>query len=79
MLAVAAGKTGRHDLEEQRAGPPAEVGQNSPAVHLMMGKAYLNRGDDDQALAELEQAAKADPKLPMVHYNLGIVYKHKRD
>jgi tetratricopeptide (TPR) repeat protein len=45
----------------------------------MLGKAYLNRGDDDKARAELEQAAQADAKLPMVHYNLGVVYKRKRE
>jgi tetratricopeptide (TPR) repeat protein len=48
-------------------------------LHLLLGKAHLNREEDDQALAELEQAAQADPKLPMVHYNLGIVYKRRRD
>jgi tetratricopeptide (TPR) repeat protein len=79
VLAVAAGKAARHDLEERALARLLEVGQNSPALHLMMGKAYLNRGDDDQAMAELRQAALADPKLPMVHYNLGIIYKRKRD
>jgi tetratricopeptide (TPR) repeat protein len=79
VLAVAAGKTGRHDLEERALARLLEVGQNSPALHLMLGKAYLNRGDDNQALAELQQAAGADPKLPMVHYNIGIIYKRRRD
>jgi tetratricopeptide (TPR) repeat protein len=79
VLAVAAGNADRHDLEDRALARLMEVGQNSPALHLMMGKAYLNRGDDDQALAELEKAAEADPKLPMVHYNIGIIYKRKRD
>jgi len=79
VLAVSAGNADRHDLEERALARLLDVGQNSPALHLLMGKAYLNRGDDDKALAELEQAAQADPKLPMVHYNIGIIYKRKRD
>jgi len=79
VLAVAAGKTDRHDLEEKSLARLLEVGENSPTLHLLVGKAYLNRGDDDKALVELEQAAQADPKLPMVHYNIGVIYKHKRD
>jgi tetratricopeptide (TPR) repeat protein len=79
VLAVAAGNADRHDLEDRALARLLEVGQNSPAFHLLMGKAYLNRGDDDKALAELEQAAQGDAKLPMVHYNIGIIYKRKRD
>ena len=79
VLAVAAGNAGRHDLEERALAQLLEVGQNSAAFHLMLGKAYLNRGDDDKALAELEQAGQGDAKLPMVHYNLGIVYKRRRE
>jgi len=75
VLAVAAGKADRHDLEERALARLLEVGQNSPVLHLMMGKAYLNRGTDDLALGELQKAAEGDPKLPMVHYNLGIIYK----
>lgn len=79
VLSVAAGNAERHDLEEKSLARLLEAGQNSPALHLLLGKAYLNRGDDDKALAELEQAAQADAKLPMVHYNIGIIYKRKRD
>jgi tetratricopeptide (TPR) repeat protein len=79
VLSVAAGNADRHDLEEKSLARLLEVGQNSAALHLLLGKAYLNRGDDDKALAELEQAAQADAKLPMVHYNIGIIYKRKHD
>jgi tetratricopeptide (TPR) repeat protein len=30
-------------------------------------------------VAELEQAAKADPKLPFVHFNLGLAYRRQHD
>ena len=79
VLAVAAGNSDHHDLEERALARLLEVGQNSPTLHLLVGKAYLNRLDDDKALVELEQAAQADPKLPMVHYNIGVVYKRKRN
>jgi tetratricopeptide (TPR) repeat protein len=79
VLAVSAGQAGRHELEDRALARLLEVGQNSAALHLLMGKAYLNRDNDEQALAELKKAADADPKLPMVHYNLGIVYKRGRE
>ncbi len=78
-LAVAAGNAGRHDLEERALARLLEVGEKSAALHMLYGKAHLNRGQDEQALAELEKAAEIDPKLPMVHYNLGIIYKRQHE
>jgi tetratricopeptide (TPR) repeat protein len=76
-LAVAAGNSGRHDLETQAANQLAAVGKDSPFVHLLLGKAYLGHEDYSNALIELEKASEADTKLPMVHYNLGVVYRHQ--
>ena len=44
-------------------------------LHLLSGKAYLAREDFDRSLTELQLAAQADPKLPLLHYNLGVVYQ----
>jgi tetratricopeptide (TPR) repeat protein len=44
-----------------------------------MGKAHINRGEYDDAVKDLEAAAQADPKLPFVHFNLGLAYVHKQD
>ncbi|MGA9505389.1 MAG: tetratricopeptide repeat protein, partial [Terriglobales bacterium] len=33
----------------------------------------------DDAVKELEAAAQADPKLPFVHFNLGLAFVHKQD
>jgi tetratricopeptide (TPR) repeat protein len=51
-----------------------EVGGDTPEFHLLMGKAALNRNDDEKATPELERAAAANPKLPFVHLYLGIAY-----
>jgi tetratricopeptide (TPR) repeat protein len=78
-LALSAGKAGKRDLEERALTRLLDVVQESAGLHLTIGKAYLSRGDDDLALAELEKAAVMNPKLPMLHYHLGIVYKRKHE
>ncbi len=49
------------------------LGQDTPTFHLLIGKAYLNHLENDKAQTEFQQAAAADPKLPFVHFYLGIV------
>jgi tetratricopeptide (TPR) repeat protein len=66
-------------LEEKAYARMTEVGQGSPEFRMIMGKAHLNRGEYDDAIRELEAAAQADPKLPLVHYYLGIVFVRKQD
>lgn len=66
-------------LEERAYGRMAEVGQGSPQLRLIIGKAHLNRGEYDDALRELQAAAQADPKLPLVHYYLGMTYVRKQE
>jgi tetratricopeptide (TPR) repeat protein len=75
-LSVAAGNSGRHNLEERALTRLTELGKDSPLMHLLLGKAYIAHQDDEHALAEFRMAAAADPKLPLLHYNLGIVYRH---
>ena len=76
-LAVAAGNGGRHDLEERALAKLMETGKDAPLMHLLLGKAYLAHGNDEQALAELQAAEAQDAKLPMLHYNLGVAYRRK--
>jgi tetratricopeptide (TPR) repeat protein len=78
-LAVAAGHAGRHDLEERAMSQLLATGQDSPLLHLLMGKAYLAREDYAGALTELRKAEQADAALPMLHYNLGLAYRHAGD
>src|SRR5437868_7703364 len=72
VLGIAAGNSARPDLEERALGRLVEIGQDSPELHLLLGKAHINREEYDQAIKELELAAKANPKLPFVHFNLGV-------
>ena len=79
VLTIAAGKSGRHDLENRALERLIEVGEHSAELHLFLGRAFLARGQDHQALMELDQAEKLGPRLPFLHYNLGLVYKRQRD
>jgi len=78
VLGIAAYKAKNSALEERALGRLVEIGENSPELHLLMGKAHLNREEYDDAVRELESAAKDDPKLPFVHFNLGLAYLHKQ-
>ena len=79
VLTIAAGKAGRHDLEIKASERLREVGKNSAELHLFLGRALLGRGQDDPAFAELKHAEQLNPRLPFVHYNLGLVYKRQHD
>ncbi len=79
VLGIAAGKSGRPELEQRALGRLAEIGQDSAELHLLQGKAHINREEYDDAIKELELAAKANPKLPFVHFNLGIAYYKKQE
>ncbi|MGO9123504.1 MAG: tetratricopeptide repeat protein [Terriglobales bacterium] len=79
VLGIAANKAGRAELEQRALGRLMETGQDSAELHLLMGKAHLNREEYDEAIIELESAAKAEPRLPFVHFNLGLAYLKKQD
>jgi tetratricopeptide (TPR) repeat protein len=79
VLGIAANKSGRSDVEQRALSHLVEIGQNSPEFHLLMGKAHLNREEYDEAISELDLAAKGDPSLPFLHFNLGMAYVKKQD
>jgi tetratricopeptide (TPR) repeat protein len=79
VLGIAANKAGRADVEQRALAHLVEIGQNSPEFHLLMGKAHLNREEYDEAITELELAAKGDSTLPFIHFNLGMAYLKKQD
>ncbi len=79
VLGNAADKAGNTELQDRALSRFVELGQNTAEYHLLMGKAFLNREENDKALAELQQAAQSDPNLPFVHFNLGLVYLARLD
>ena len=79
VLSVAAGNAGREDLAQQALARLLEVGKDSAELHLFLGKAYLARDQNYDALRELQRAAQINPKLPFVHYNLGVAYRGNGD
>src|SRR6202040_4293462 len=49
VLGIAAGKSARPELEQRALGRLIETGQNSPELHLLLGKAHINREEYDDA------------------------------
>ncbi len=79
VLSVTAGNAAQHDLEDKALARLLEVSNDTPAFHLLIGRSYLSRSQEDQAIAELDRAAEGDDKLPYVHYYLGLAYRRKRN
>jgi tetratricopeptide (TPR) repeat protein len=75
VLAVAADESGQRETEERAARQLVEVGENKAELHLLIGKADLQTLKNDDALDELKQAAQLNPRLPFVHFYLGIAYR----
>lgn len=74
VLSIAAHRAGMKELDEKSTAQLVKTGENSPEFHLFMGKAHLNLGQYDLALADFHEAEKANPKLTFVHFNLGLTY-----
>ena len=79
VLSNAAYRAGRKELDDRASEQLLKVGNGSPEYHLFLGKYHLNLQQYDQALAEFENAAKANPQLPFVHFNLGLVHLNKQE
>ena len=81
VLSIAASKIADSAMQQRAFERMLAIGQNTPAFHLYLGKAWLAEGDTDKALEEFNAAALAQPKLPLVHFFLGRTYleKHSYD
>jgi tetratricopeptide (TPR) repeat protein len=64
------GKAGFRATLERLASFPAGL----PALRLLQGQAFLRDQEYEQALEELQAAAKLEPNLPRLHYSLGVAY-----
>ena len=79
VVAIAAGKAGRTELDQRATARLMEVGRNTAELHLFLGKAHVAHAEDDKALAEFDEAAQINPTAPFVHYYLGTVYRRRND
>jgi tetratricopeptide (TPR) repeat protein len=79
VLSNAANRAGRADLDQKAAEQFTKLGNGTAEYHLFAGKYYLSREQYDLAMTEFEAAAKADPKLPFVHFNLGLAHAGKQE
>lgn len=79
VLSNAAHRAHRDELDERATAQLVKVSDGSPEYRLFVGKYHLNLEQYDQALAEFQAAADANPKLPFVHFNLGLAYLKKHD
>lgn len=64
------GKAGFRATLERLASFPAGL----PALHLLQGQAFLRDQEYEQALEELNAAAKLNSDLPRLHHSLGLTY-----
>jgi tetratricopeptide (TPR) repeat protein len=79
VLSNAAHRAGKKELDERAVAQLTRMGNDSPEYHLFAGKYHLNLDQYDLALADFEAAAKANPKLPFVHFNMGLAYVKKQE
>jgi len=79
VLGIAADKAEHKDLGDRALARLAEVGGDSPEVHLLIGKAKLNLEAYDDAIGELKAAVTGNPKLPFAHFYLGMAQSKKGD
>lgn len=74
VLGVSAFHSGDAALDQKATGRLLEIGEDKPEFHLLMGKAFLNRDEDQKALDEFQRAEAARSNLPFLHFNLGMAY-----
>src|SRR6266568_3977452 len=76
---IAARESGQKELDEKILHQMIAAGAETPEFHLIMGKAFLNRYEVEEATRELERAAELNPNLPFLHFNLGLAYGRSGD
>jgi tetratricopeptide (TPR) repeat protein len=79
VLSNAAHRAHQKELDDRATEQLIKIGDGSPEYRLFVGKYHLNLEQYDEALAEFQAAANANPKLPFVHFNLGLTYLKKQE
>ncbi len=57
----------------------AQYDGKNPKVHVNLGVAYKGLGQIDKAMAEYDQAMKADPSLAEPYFNMGVLFHRHKD
>jgi tetratricopeptide (TPR) repeat protein len=73
-LALALEKVGRAEAASAVVARMLATGGDSPQVHVLLGQAYAEQGDDERALGELRAALALDPKAPDAHFFAGMLF-----
>jgi len=55
-----------------------EVDPKDATAHFLLGSLHLSGGKTDAALAEWEQARSLDPRIPVLHRNIGFTQLYAR-
>jgi len=79
VLANAAHRAGHAEWDDRASAQLLKIGNDTAEYHLFAGKYHLNREEYDMAIAEFETAAKANPALPFIHFNLGVAHLRKQE
>ena len=56
-----------------------ETQRNLAIAYYSRGLAYYDKGDDDRAIAEYNEAIRLDPKFAYAYSSRGLAYDHKGD
>jgi Flp pilus assembly protein TadD len=75
MLAIAYGQLKRSSDSARICEQLVRVGGDTPHMHLLMGKVYLDTYQNAKAEDELVSAVAGDPTMPFAHYDLGVLYQ----
>jgi len=78
VLANAAHRAGKRDLDDRASQQFLKLGGDSAESHLFIGKYRLESGQFDQAITEFNAAAERNPKLDLVHFYLGLAHLKKQ-
>jgi len=55
-----------------------EANPGDATAHFLLGSLFLSGGQTDEALAEWEKARAADPRIPVLHRNIGLTLLYSR-
>src|SRR5262249_1155647 len=79
VLDIAANGAGDKQLDDQTLMQMIRVGSDTPEFHLILGKAYLNRWENPEAIEELKKAIEGNDNLSYAHFELGLAYLRSGD